>query len=105
MVEYTLELVLPKGNTFRNGYRQLTSARLGAVNLIKHYGKDNTFVNIIKIIKGARPIVERIDFDEYIQDWTCLQYSDAVKGKKSRKYRLSPKTGKLLDWDKNWRYL
>lgn len=108
MVEYSLEVVKHNGNTFRNGYKTLVSARKGAMKHIKQFGINTTFVNIIKVTKGwERPIVERIDFDEYVNSWTCIQYGKQGNSpmSKSRKYRLSPQTGRTLDWDKYWRYL
>ena len=104
MAKYTLEVIMPKGNTFRDIDCTLTEARLKAINLIKNRGK-NSYVFICDGTWDMNAL-ERIDYDEYINDWVCQQYR--VRGKKldrSRRYRLSAKTGKLLDWDKYWRYL
>ena len=109
MAKYSLEIVRRNGNTFRDVDCTLIEARKTAIRLIHtHGGKFATYVNIIKVTKGwKRSIIERIDFDVYINDWTCVQFGKEDKSplSRSRHYRLSAKTGKLLNWDKNMRYL
>lgn len=112
MAKYTLEIVMPKGNTFRDLDCTLTDARLTAVRQIMTRGKKSTYVNILKETYkyskwGNNVIIERIDFDDYVDSWTCIQYGKQGNSpmSKSRKYRLSPKTGRVLNWDKYWKYI
>jgi len=115
MVEYSLEIVKRNGNTFRDGYKTLVNARKSAVQYIKKFGINTTFVNIIKVSKGSweRPIVERVDWIDRQHDstdfdgWICSQYKKKGNSSLSTKrvYRLSIKTGKLLDYNSTWRYL
>ena len=116
MASYRIEIVSAKGNTVWPGttspdwpgYRTLKSARIKAIEQIKRRGKESTYVNILKDEGYGRwPIVERIDYSEYVSDWTCRQYGKQGNAPESRMrtYRVSAQTGRLLDYDKYWKYL
>lgn len=116
MASYRIEIVSAKGNTVWPGttspdwpgYRTLKSARMKAIEQIKRRGKESTYVYIQKDLGYGRwSIVERIDYSEYISDWVCRQYrkQGISPDSSTRTYRVSPNTGGLLDYDKNWRYL
>ena len=109
MAEYSIEIVMPKGNTIWDGYTDIISARLEAVRQITERGKESVYVNIIKHggpkYGHVYGIVERIDYDEAV--WLCKQYHKRGVAPESstRLYRLNPRTGRLMDYDQYWRYV
>ena len=103
MAKYELEIVTSKGNKFREGGKTLTETRIKACRFAK---KEDAVVNIRKWENYWKQI-EYVFYD----DRRILEYNDLRKGfylqkvGKGRRYRVSPKTGELLDVSKTWKYI
>lgn len=67
-------------------------------NDLRRFGSNGVEVSKIQYRGGPLKTVGKVVYtDEGILSW--LTFPDA------KRYRLSAKTGKLLDWDKYWRYV
>ena len=115
MTEYTIELINAKGNTFRDGKRDIVRTRKEACRLIKERGyKDSAIIYEYYGGMYSRQMRERayIFYDPANDQYpprkagfygNVYTYKD---GKKiSKRYRISAKTGELLDFNKEWRFL
>lgn len=104
---YEVEIITPKGNRWaksrvsgiRESFKSILDARKRAIREITE--KDIALIHeVSQSIPGWLNItVERVEYDEYIGDYTVQQYTT------HRRYRVSPKTGKLLDFNREWKYL
>lgn len=99
---YEIEIITGKGNYWVKGtFTHIIDARKRAV---KEIGNKRDWDAIIHKRDGySRTQVEHAFYDDYVDDFALHQYGNAKRN--SRRYRVSPKTGKLLDFDKNWRYI
>lgn len=114
MAKYSIELVSSKGNTFRDGGKTLTETRVKACRLI---GKGDVWIaNIFETTGGYyNKLIEQVFYDpvdryddKYLprsEGYYIQIYSDPVKKKKGRRMRVSPKTGRLLDFNREWKSL
>lgn len=112
MTEYYIEVWkgTAKNKEPTKGAKTLTETRIKACKLAKvnpgirvaiystdigfgHPLEDITFEDNTRLITG--PVLNGY----YLLQWT------SPNGGKTRTYRVSPKTGRLLDYDKYWKYL
>lgn len=112
MAKYILEVITPHGNPLHDFNGTLTEARIEACRYAfgvhKRYPNYN-YVNIYEPAKfGLGKHIESIFYDPVVS----AQYTDLrpgfylqKRGKNHRRYRVSPKTGRLLDVSKTWKYL
>ena len=103
MAKYELEIVTSKGNKFREGGKTLTETRVKACRYAK---KEDAVVNIRKW-DNYWVMIEFVFYDprktSYYEDLRPGFYLQKIG--KGRRYRVSPKTGNLLDVSKTWKYI
>ena len=105
MVKYEMEIVNSKGNKFRDGEKTLTATRVKACRYAK---KEDCRVNIFEKDGYAMKLKEFIFYDPDPSGYNDFRpgfYLQQTGKEKSRRYRVSPTTGKLLDVSKTWKYL
>lgn len=100
MAKYELEIVTNKGNKFRDGGKTLIETRIKACRYAK---KEDAVVNIRRW-DNYWNMIEFVFYDPR----KSLIYADLRPGfylqkMKGRRYRVSPKTGKLMDVSKSWK--
>lgn len=99
---YYIEVIGDHGNRFvQTHYTRLTDARKRA---IREIGKSK--VALLHAYNGANGQyigigqAEKVFFDDFVNDFAVQQY-----GGEGRRYRVSPKTGDLLRYNKEFKYL
>ena len=99
---YEIEMITPKGNYWVKGtFSRIVDARRRAV---RELGASKSTDAVIHKREGySSSQSEHIFFDDYVDDFALQQYGNAKRN--SRRYRVSPKTGKLLDFDRYWMYI
>ena len=101
---YRIEVIGDYGNSVLNtDYTRIADARKRAVREI---GKSK--VALIHAYEGPtfgmyKNTVEKIFFDDYVNDYALQQYGNAQRS--GRRYRVSPKTGDLLPFSREYKYL
>lgn len=102
MARYELEIVTRNGNKFREGGKTLTETRVKACRYVK---KEDAIVNIRKWENYWKQI-EFVFYDPgNDRMYAELRPGFYLQKRKGRRYRVSPKTGNLLDVSKTWKYI
>lgn len=111
MTEYYIDVWkgTAKNKELTKGAKTLTETRIKACKLAK--ANPGIRVAIYSTDIGLRSPLEDITFEvntrlitgTVLNGYYLLQWSTPTRN--TRTYRVSPKTGKLLDYDKYWKYL
>ena len=102
MAKYELEIVTSKGNKFREGGKTLTETRVKACRYAK---KEDAVVHIRKW-ENYWKMIEFVFYDPNRSSiYEDLRPGFYLQKKRGNRYRVSPKTGNLLDVSKTWRYI
>ena len=100
MAKYELEIVTKKGNKFRDGGKTLLETRKKACRFAK---KEDAVVNIRKWENHWKEI-EFVFYDPMKNTkYMDLRPGFYLQKRGKGRYRVSPKTGNLLDVSKTWR--
>ena len=111
---YEMEIITSIGNSFRAGGKTLTETRVKACKLAKDRNATVVIRERIPIGMGFWTEIERIWYDPSpaSNSWAYTNFKGgywiniyARNGKVSKRCRVSPKTGKLLNASKEWKYL
>lgn len=112
MAKYELEIITAHGNKFRDGGDILQGARVKACRWAE---KENATVMVRQNMgNGIWREIERIWYEPSVESnsWAYTNFKGGYwiqiyprNGKTSKRCRVSPKTGRLLDISKEYRYL
>lgn len=101
---YRIEVIGDHGNRWVDtDYTRITDARKKAVREIGKTKEAVIHAYEGPTYGGYKNTVERVFFDDYVNDYAVQQYGNSKR--KSRRYRVSPKTGRLLDFSREWKYI
>lgn len=87
----------------------LTEARIEACRLAKKYLNSHTRIGIFKEdknhISGGRYMPKCIEDVRYVNDGIGRNGFYLLQWEKNRNYRVSPTSGRLMDYSREWKYL
>ena len=112
MAKFEIEIITRRGNRFRGGGKTLQETRVMACR----WAKDENATVMIRqdVGYGVWKEIEKIWYDPEMTSnvWAHTAFRTgfwiqiyARDGKNGRRCRVSPKTGRLLDASKEWKYL
>lgn len=99
MTKYEMEVITKKGNKFRDGGKTLIETRKKACRL----AKSSDGIVYIRRWENYWHTIEHIFYDDNDNSYLGLRPGFYLQKMGGRRYRVSPKTGNLLDVGKDRR--
>lgn len=99
--KYVVEIITNKGNTFRD-VDTIGDARRVSLDKIISYAKKGWVCNTVTYRREEGGFMREME-----EIWKDPEYGFICQKEypERRRYRISPNTGRLLDFDKYWKYL